>query len=83
MDSEIKMSKKKKKKKVKGNFWLISKTQLVSKNSTPAESQQTTSGTFSCFCEEKTIENEVMGFMRVAEDSHSLRSGRKSPHPMA
>ena len=83
MDSEIKMSKKKKKKRVTGNFWLISKTQLVSKNSTPAESQQTTSGTFSCFCEEKTIENEVMGFMRVAEDSHSLRSGRKSPHPMA
>ena len=83
MDSEIKMSKKKKKKRETGNFWLIPKTQLVSKNSTPAESQQTTSGTFSCFCEEKTIENEVTGFMGVAEDSHSLRSGRQSPHPTA
>lgn len=72
-----------KKKRDTGNFWLISKTQLVSKNSTPAESQQTIPGTFSCFCEEKTIKKEVTVFMGVAEDSHSLGSGRKSPHAMA
>ena len=36
---------------------------------------------FSCLCEEKTMENEVMVLMVVVEDSHSLRSGRKSPHP--
>ena len=27
------------------------------------------------------MENEVMVLMVVVEDSHSLRSGRKSPHP--
>ena len=70
-----------KKKREIGNFCLVSNTQRVSKNSTPGESQQAIPGTFSCLCEEKTMENEVMVLMVVVEDSHSLRSGRKSPHP--